>query len=300
MTTPAPETPRYTRWEQVPAELYTRNQLWQLDPKRRIRKDVEPRAHVLYHGNRYAPLYTIDDSTVRQTPSAAQVAAAVRAGELRYICRWCEYPADELLAARICHMCDAALRSYAAHLEGRAMIAGLHCVGFRTGDYQPLYAACTYHPAKYDRWPARIVLIDPATDAIAADRQIPAPPADPDGGYVYSSDLADDIRALGGGRPIIVWEDRTPGARGTRWDYQKWQGYLHGDGPSIPEMPGTTGDLETDARALAALAAGIVTGRVQPPKPGWASRGLTPEQMRPYVGRRTTRDVLNAIAASTP
>jgi len=82
------DVPKYTRWEQVPAGLYTMTQLGKLDPPRRLLPGAVARARVLYHGNLYAPLYLIEDSEVRPEPTAAQVASARRAGELRYVCRW--------------------------------------------------------------------------------------------------------------------------------------------------------------------------------------------------------------------
>lgn len=278
--TPTVATPRYTRWDQVPFGLYTRNQLGQLDPKRRVRKDAEPRAHVLYHGNRYAPLFTIDDANVRPPASPAQLAAAQRAGELRYICRWCQHRNEfKPLRNRICGGCAAVVRTYAMHLEGRAVMGGLHQAA--PGEYRPLYAACSSQPE--DVWPARIVVFDPTTGEITSDHQIPGPTPD-----------RYEISALGGGRHIMTWDD-WPGTRSLRWYYRRWLGQTS---PETAEMPGTTGDLAADARALAALAGDVIFGRIQPPEPNWLARGLTPEQMRPYAAiYGTTSDVVEFVTS---
>ena len=122
------ELPRYTRWADVPAGLYTRTQLLGLDQPRRPAPDAAPRAWALYHGNKYAPLFHIDDTVVKPPASAAQRAAARRARELQHVCRWCGYVDEEPLGrGRLCEGCHDIGRVYGHHLDAQRAAARLLC-----------------------------------------------------------------------------------------------------------------------------------------------------------------------------
>jgi hypothetical protein len=112
--------PRYTRWADVPAGLYTRTQLGRLDPPRRPAPDAQPRAQALYHGNRYAPLFHLDDTVVKPAATEAQRAAAARARELQRVCRWCGHIDDEpLRRGRLCERCHDIREVHARHRDAR-------------------------------------------------------------------------------------------------------------------------------------------------------------------------------------
>jgi len=292
VTTPDP-IPKYTNWAKIPAGLYTRTQLGKLDPPRRICKDATVRGRALYHGNQYADLYALDDTEVKPAPSEKQVAAARRAGELRYVCRWCGHTDEyDPLPQRICKPCGYTVQAYGRHLEGRAHLAGLH-----QREWRPLFAAVAYGA---DRdWPTRLVIVDPGLDgAVIADRDMPAVGRDENGWTVTADRHAWNAAAETGPdrRPTMTWDMGGVGAlQSVRWDYQRWLGYRGTAPQETFVMPGATGDLAADARALAALVASVVDGTRVPPEPCWASRGLTPVQMRPYVLGYTTREVLALV-----
>lgn len=295
------DIPRYTKWEQVPAGLHTRTQLGRMDPPRRLKPGAVPRGRALYHGNKYADLYDLDDSEPKAAPSAKQVASARRAGELRYVCRWCAHVDDDILPRRICPDCCDVLRAYGRHLEGRATLGGLHEVV----PWRPLYAAVERGDNPY--WPTWITVVDPeqggrlrpALGAVVADTALPKVGPD-DSGLTSAADL-DAWRAAvaalpGDARPIIIWPAVGSGRlRSASWDWRRWLGTLDNVTGDYDRPPGATGDLADDARLLADLVAGIVSGRVEPPAPCWVDRGITPEQMRPFVGTYTTRRVVEFV-----
>lgn len=114
------ELPRYTRWADVPEGLYTRTQLAGMDPPRRMKRDARPRGRVLYHGNRYALLFHIDDTEPKPAASAKQRAAAARARELQHVCRWCGHVDDEPLGrGRLCRRCRAIRAVHRCRLDAR-------------------------------------------------------------------------------------------------------------------------------------------------------------------------------------
>jgi hypothetical protein len=296
--------PHYTRWDLVPAGLYSRTQLGQLDPPRRIRPDMAARATVTYHGNKTARLYGVDDSEVRPTASPAQIAAGHAAGQARYVCRFCAAVADHGAPwpERICDRCGNIVRAYAQHLEGRAHLAGLHQVQ----PWRPLYGACTFHNGG-ESYADRLVLVDPERGLeVVADVRLP-------GGPVYDehrTNVAEEwarytegwrphhelLTATLAGRPMLTW---ALSGDSVRWNYARWLGQR--GGPTA--MPGATGDLTHDATILGLLVADIVSGELVPPAPAWAAAGIEPAQMRPYAGRwGTTRQVVEFVdgLAATP
>jgi hypothetical protein len=298
--------PHYTRWDLVPAGLYSRTQLGRMDPPRRIRPDAATRATVTYHGNKTARLYQLDDSEFRPAPSAAKLAAVLRAGESRYICRFCEVSADHgsPWPERICDRCGNIVRAYAQHLEGRASLAGLHQVQ----PWRPLYGACTFHNGG-ESYADRLVLVDPERGLeVVADVRLP-------GGPVYDehrTNAAEEwarytegwrphhelLKATLAGRPMLTW---ALSGDSVRWNYTRWLGRRGGGLPAA--MPDATGDLVADARTLATLVTGIVSGAFTPPAPCWERAGITPAQMHPYAGRwGTTRQVVEFVdgLAATP
>ncbi|MEV7805043.1 hypothetical protein AB0O28_19040 [Microbispora sp. NPDC088329] len=84
------DLPRYTTWDAVPGGLYTKTQLGRLDPPRKLAKGAQPTARVLYHGNKYAALYGLDATVVKEPPTEAQLASVRRATAARHICKRCD------------------------------------------------------------------------------------------------------------------------------------------------------------------------------------------------------------------
>lgn len=109
---------RYTRWDAVPEDLYTKTQLGQMDPP--LKPGADPVAQVLYHGNCYAPLYEKTKAVPKRQCSPAQRAVLDRARQLQYKCRRCgacrDYP---LGRGRWCEPCSYAAVLYTAHVRAR-------------------------------------------------------------------------------------------------------------------------------------------------------------------------------------
>jgi len=153
--------------------------------------------------------------------------------------------------------------------------------------YRPLYGAATFHPDSNHA--DRLVLVDPEKRLnVVADVRLPGGPAWRDEhSYEQWHEYFDGwqphheaLKEALAGRPLAIWDRESTNP--VSWQYGRWLGHLQGHGPK--DMPGATGDLITDARALARLVAGVVYGRLAPPDPCWVDAGLTPAQMRPYAG----------------
>lgn len=117
------DLPKYTRWDQVPDGLHTKTQLANMTPPRKLPRDVEPVARVLYHGNKYTGLYRLSDSAEKAPPSPAQLLAIAVAKAAQWICKRCDYQADRdgppLGRGRLCDRCHDADSDYREHLRAR-------------------------------------------------------------------------------------------------------------------------------------------------------------------------------------
>ncbi|GAA1526560.1 hypothetical protein GCM10009678_05050 [Actinomadura kijaniata] len=121
--------PRYTSWDKVPAYLYTRTELGKLTPPRKPAPGAVPAAQVLYHGNCYAPLFTLAATVPKRPVSAAQRAALNRARELQHVCRLCARREDEPLGkGRTCDRCRAVQGVFRRHHQD-AIDQAVHHVG---------------------------------------------------------------------------------------------------------------------------------------------------------------------------
>lgn len=122
------DLPRYTTWDAVPDGLYTKTQLARLDPPRKLAKGAQPAARVLYHGNKYAALYGLDATVVKEPPTEAQLAGVRRATAARHICKRCDartHPAVtpdspppsgvDPYDGRLCGCCHDVVRIYNHH-----------------------------------------------------------------------------------------------------------------------------------------------------------------------------------------
>lgn len=165
-----PKTPDgqrwYTRWSDVPDGLYTQTQLGQMDPPRKPLPDAMPRARALYHGNRYAPLYHLDDSTPKRRQTPAQRAAALASLQLRHVCRWCGHTDDfePLGRGRLCDRCHLTIQAWSHHENAVDQAArylrmpGLVALGVESA------------PGLNDQpYATRIVLVRGDDDQVAAD-----------------------------------------------------------------------------------------------------------------------------------
>lgn len=284
MTEPA--IPRYTTWGKVPADCYTRTQLGKMDPPRRLLPGAPVAGRVLYHGNKYADLYRLTDSEPKSVPDPVRVAAARHAGELRYVCRWCEERSEDRLHRRICGACEHAMRAYAGHLSARARLGGLH----QPIPWRPLYAATSGEPDGFG-YATRIVVVG-EYGMVIADLGMPPVRRNPDGSpwNMHAREDVDawyaKLRDVCARRTVIAWR-QPPGGICAGWEYRRWLGAGH----DTSGMPGATGDPRADARTLSVLVREIVTGKMRPPAPMWEARGITPEQMRPYLGGYVTAEV---------
>lgn len=293
--------PKYTKWDQVPKGLYTRTQLSKMDPPYRIRKDALIRGRALYRGNRYADLYAFDDAEPKPAPTPKQLAAALRAGELRYICRWCVHVDHELLPRRICDVCGRVVAAYRTHLQARACLGGIHQT---PSVFPPLFAAYGFAEGQPYR-PNRIVIVEPLLGGkVIADGKMPACVRTEDGSLTQA--WLDEYNAavdelLGHSavmrRRVIGWKNGPWQFVQAGYEYVKWLGYIYP--PAVAEMPGATGDLAADAQLLAGLVGDIAHGLIDPPDPSWTGRGITPKQMRPYVAYSPLDHLLEFVDALT-
>jgi len=208
-----------------------------------------------------------------------------------------------LLPRRICDRCAEVVTAFAKHLEARAMLGGLH----KADSWRPLYGAVTFHDDGFHA--DRLVLVDPEEGLrVVADVRLPGGPSWDDlGGYdpydrarqdehsaAWEPNREAEAAALAG-RALIVWDGHLTLDGGVRWRYRDWLGYRGQASPEHLEMPGATGDLAADARALWHLVDGIAKGASTPPTPCWVDAGITPAQLRPYVVGYTTRDVVKFV-----
>ncbi|WP_067487396.1 hypothetical protein [Actinomadura hibisca] len=119
--------PRYTSWAKVPAYLYTRTQLGHLSPPRKPASGAMPVGQVLYHGNCYAPLYTLAATVPKRAVSPAQRAALERARQLQFECRLCGEAEDEPLGkGRICYRCRTVRQIFRRDHQAAISDAALH------------------------------------------------------------------------------------------------------------------------------------------------------------------------------
>lgn len=129
-----PDLPKYTTWDAIPEGLYTKTQLGALDPPRRLLRCAEPVGRVLYHGNKYAKLYSLSATELKPPATTAQLASVRRAAAARHICRRCDArthpsvtpdspPAQELdlepYVGRMCLTCTRVLRALRQHHDYR-------------------------------------------------------------------------------------------------------------------------------------------------------------------------------------
>ncbi|MFC9085382.1 hypothetical protein [Nocardiopsis dassonvillei] len=151
---PPSEPTKYTRWDQVPDELYTRTQLSKLTPPRKITKGAQPKGQALYDGNKYAPLYHLDDTVEKPQPTPAQLAAIEKAKAAQYVCRRCgggdtdSYGEPARLGkGRRCGLCWQVSRAYdrrtraareAQELHDRMLAAGVVVVDVALADTEDM------------------------------------------------------------------------------------------------------------------------------------------------------------------
>ncbi|GAA3172244.1 hypothetical protein [Nonomuraea salmonea] len=120
----------------MPEGLYTKTQLSRLNPPRRLTRGAVPAGQVLYYGNRYAPLYGLDQTVEKTPPSAAQLASVKRAAAAQHICKRCDArthstvtddnPPDPGLdvkpwIGRLCSQCRYALTTLRRHYENQQL-----------------------------------------------------------------------------------------------------------------------------------------------------------------------------------
>lgn len=137
---PLPGLTRYTRQDQVPDGLHTRTQLRETG----LNPGAGPVAQVLYHGNKYAPLYDRSAAVPRQAVSPARRAALARNAALRYTCRRCTTTGDrQLPRGRLCPPCSCAVAVWTAHDRARQFAREL------AGDPTATLLVVTAGPGEY-------------------------------------------------------------------------------------------------------------------------------------------------------
>jgi hypothetical protein len=208
---PLPGLTRYTTWGEVPAELYTKTQLGQLDPPRK--PGSEPVAQVLYHGNSYAPLYELAAAVEKRPCSPAQRQALDRARDLQYLCRRCgARERDPLGRGRLCDRCGPVVELWRGHDQAqqaaRALVADAAAVAV---------VLATEDPVPFTSQHGHLETPGPAMTSIAvvgvADRQVLlAEPVD-GSGTPRTLDLLDRLGILLEGRAKVVESDRGPASR---------------------------------------------------------------------------------------
>ncbi|QBI53397.1 hypothetical protein [Streptomonospora litoralis] len=225
------DIPRYTRWGQVPADLFTRTQLSQMDPPRRVLKTAQPRARVLYHGNKYAMLYHLDDSELKPAPTAAQLAALEKASAARYVCRRCgghnldrygEGPAP-LPKGRICAQCNTVLSEWRAHSRAqehaqrcltRAREHGILILAVDDGRAPRRLAAVAFSPDQ----------VGTSAGTVLADLPLAPPGAASGNGELAGPDaIADLSETIAEWQPgadfhIAIWDEPRPPTLERIWD----------------------------------------------------------------------------------
>lgn len=165
------DLPKYTRWDQVPAGLHTRTQLKNMTPPRKLARDAEPVAQVLYMGNKYTGLYRLADSVEKPPPSPAQLLAVAKAKAAQWVCKRCGYHADldgpSLGRGRLCNRCRGADTDYYEHLMARRQA---RAILDRLGSRGVLIHATGMD--RRDALPARVVAIAIKDESVLVDVEV--------------------------------------------------------------------------------------------------------------------------------